>query len=186
MEIQSINDETYLYTLSEIIGNHTISLDEEKVLDLLQIRYRWPRGVVETINACGRGSVEFYTNDGYLDFIKWKHLYDLGFTSHITDIMDVTSELRELDDKIFAVKGSRTVSNFYIGKGNTNSRVSFPPHSHEYHVIIKPIYGVCTWLIGDAVQKIGPGDIIVLPSNTQHAVLEAPEPRLSLTLNLTA
>ena len=185
MEVQSVDDETYLNKLSEIIENHSISLTEEKILDLLQIRYRWARGSIETINACGRVSMDYYSNDGSLDFYKWKKLYDLGFTSHITDVMDVTSELRELDNKLFEVRGSRTISNFYIGKGNSTSRVSFPPHNHDYHVIVKPIYGVCTWLIGNETQKVGPGDIIVLPSYTPHAVLDAPEPRLSLTLNLT-
>lgn len=185
MEVQSINDESYLSELGKIIEDHHISLTEEMMFDLLQIRYRWSRGTVETINACGRVSMDYYDNDGALDFSKWKKLYDLGFTSHMTDVMDVTSELRDLDNKLFAIRGSRTVSNFYMGRGNSNSRVSFPPHNHDYHVIIKPIYGVCTWLIGDEVHKVGPGDIITLPSRTIHAVLDAPEPRLSLTLNLT-
>ena len=53
-------DDLYLQTASKIISEHEIDIDEEKILDLLQIKYRWPEPSLEVINQCGNVSNGFF------------------------------------------------------------------------------------------------------------------------------
>ena len=45
-------DDLYLQTASKVISDHEIDIDEEKILDLLQNKYRWPEPSLEVINQC--------------------------------------------------------------------------------------------------------------------------------------
>ena len=178
-------DFAYLETAANVLRNQSIMLDEEKTLDLLKIKYRWPKGSVEVINQASRSSDKFYCEDKFIIFNEWKKLYDLGFTSILCNVLDLTQDLRDLHETLFEIKGSQTNANLYFSKGTSNHRVSFPPHTHDYHVIAKSIYGTTTWQINNEFVKVSPGEVIVLPINTPHAVIESPEPRLSLTINMS-
>ena len=175
----------YLEGAAQIIKEHEITLDEDGILDLLQIKYRWPEPALEVINQCQKKSDGFFDSRGYVYYEKWKRLYDLGFTSLLSNIMDLTAELRSLDDKLFEYKGSETNANMYLSAGTTKHRASFDPHNHDYHVIVKPIYGTCTWIINGKSQKVDPSDVLIIPAGTMHSVAENKEPRLSLTMNLS-
>ena len=175
----------YLEGAAQIIKEHEITLDEDGILDLLQIKYRWPEPSLEVINQCGNVSNGFFDSKGFIYYDRWKHLYDLGFTSLLSNIMDLTAELRSLDDKLFEYKGSETNANMYLSAGTTKHRASFDPHNHDYHVIVKPIYGTCTWVINGKSQEVDPSDVLIIPAGTMHSVAENKEPRLSLTINLS-
>ena len=175
----------YLEGAAQIIKEHEITLDEDGILDLLQIKYRWPEPALEVINQCQKKSNGFFDSRGYIYYDKWKRLYDLGFTSLLSNIMDLTSELRSLDDKLYEYKGSETNANMYLSAGTTKHRASFDPHNHDYHVIVKPIYGTCTWVINGKSQEVDPSDVLIIPAGTMHSVVENKEPRLSLTMNLS-
>ena len=175
----------YLEGAAQIIKEHEITLDEDGILDLLQIKYRWPEPALEVINQCQKKSNGFFDSRGYIYYDRWKRLYDLGFTSLLSNIMDLTSELRSLDDKLYDYKGSETNANIYLSAGTIKHRASFDPHNHDYHVIVKPIYGTCTWLINGKSQEVDPSDVLIIPAGTMHAVVENKEPRLSLTMNLS-
>ena len=175
----------YLEGAAQIIKEHEITLDEDGILDLLQIKYRWPEPALEVINQCQKKSNGFFDSRGYIYYDRWKRLYDLGFTSLLSNIMDLTAELRSLDDKLFEYKGSETNANMYLSAGTTKHRASFDPHNHDYHVIVKPIYGTCTWVINGKSQEVDPSDVLIIPAGTMHAVVENKEPRLSLTMNLS-
>jgi mannose-6-phosphate isomerase-like protein (cupin superfamily) len=99
--------------------------------------------------------------------------------------MDLTSDLRELDKKLYKLKGSETNANLYLSHGSQVNRSSFDPHNHDYHVIVKPIYGSCIWEVNGRRQTVDPDGIIILPAGTMHAVVENKEPRLSLTINMS-
>ena len=99
--------------------------------------------------------------------------------------MDLTSDLRSLDDKLFEYKGSETNANLYLSAGTVFNRPSFDPHNHDYHVIVKPIYGTCTWNINGQAKEVGPSDVLIIPEGTMHSVTASPEPRLSLTINMS-
>ena len=67
----------YLETAAKIIGEHEINLTEEGMLDLLQIKYRWPEMAIEVINQCGNTSNGFFDSRKFLIYDRWKRLYDL-------------------------------------------------------------------------------------------------------------
>tara|TARA_B100000925_G_C21879425_1_gene417805 strand:+ start:60 stop:593 length:534 start_codon:yes stop_codon:yes gene_type:complete len=175
----------YLETAAKIIGEHEINLTEEGMLDLLQIKYRWPEMAIEVINQCGNTSNGFFDSRKFLIYDRWKRLYDLGFTTLLNNVMDLTSELRSLDNKLFEYKGSETNANLYFTTGTKDKRPSFDPHHHDYHVIVKPIYGTCLWKINDRIEEITPEGVLILPAGTEHSVCSSEEPRLSLTINMS-
>ena len=175
----------YLEGAAQIIREHEITLDEDGILDLLQIKYRWPEPALEVINQCQKKSNGFFDSRGFVYYEKWKRLYDLGFTSLLSNIMDLTAELRSLDDKLYEYKGSETNANMYLSAGTKKHRASFDPHNHDYHVIVKQIYGTCTWMINGKCEEANPSDVLIIPAGTMHSVAENKEPRLSLTMNLS-
>ena len=175
----------YLETAAKIIGEHEINLTEEGMLDLLQIKYRWPEMAIEVINQCGNTSNGFFDSRKFLIYDRWKRLYDLGFTTLLNNVMDLTSELRSLDNKLFEYKGSETNANLYFTTGTKDKRPSFDPHHHDYHVIVKPIYGTCLWKINERIEEITPEGVLILPAGTEHSVCSSEEPRLSLTINMS-
>ena len=175
----------YLETAAKIIGEHEINLTEEGMLDLLQIKYRWPEMAIEVINQCGNTSNGFFDSRKFLIYDRWKRLYDLGFTTLLNNVMDLTSELRSLDNKLFEYKGSETNANLYFTTGTKDKRPSFDPPHHDYHVIVKPIYGTCLWKINDRIEEITPEGVLILPAGTEHSVCSSEEPRLSLTINMS-
>ena len=175
----------YLEGAAQIIKEHEITLDEDGILDLLQIKYRWPEPALEVINQCQKKSDGFFDSRGYVYYERWKRLYDLGFTSLLSNIMDLTAELRSLDNKLYEYKGSETNANMYLSAGTKKHRASFDPHNHDYHVIVKQIYGTCTWIINGKSQEANPSDVLIIPAGTMHSVAENKEPRLSLTMNLS-
>ena len=175
----------YLETAAKIIGEHEINLTEEGMLDILQIKYRWPEMAIEFINQCGNTSNGFFDSRKFLIYDRWKRLYDLGFTTLLNNVMDLTSELRSLDNKLFEYKGSETNANLYFTTGTKDKRPSFDPHHHDYHVIVKPIYGTCLWKINDRIEEITPEGVLILPAGTEHSVCSSEEPRLSLTINMS-
>ena len=86
---------------------------------------------------------------------------------------------------MYEYKGSETNANLYLSAGTTTKRPSFDPHNHDYHVIVKPIYGTCTWTIDGQTKEADPSDVIIIPEGSMHAVIDNPEPRLSLTINVS-
>ena len=179
-----------LHKIYDIVDNHDISLSEEDVLGFLQMYRRWPLNY-----KCGQPSVEviteyalnskgdFFDHNGLFLYDRWKRCYDVGFTTIMSNILDLTSQLRELNEKIFPHIGHNICGNLYFSSGTTNKRVSFPPHDHHYHVIVKPIYGKATWQINGEVFKNSTRSIII-PAGASHSVNECPDKKLSLTLNI--
>jgi len=179
------NEFQELKQLEKLIREFDITLTEEKMFDLLQIRYRWGHDTIEFINHSGMSSTQFFDVDKHLNFEKYMELYNLGFPSILVNILDLTSELRELNRELFKLRGSHTYGNLYFSKGTTTHRPSFDPHAHDYNVITKSIYGPARWKVGMSEYTVNPGETVLLPRGTQHAVLESTQPRLSLTLNMS-
>ena len=126
---------------------------------------------------------EFYDDSGLFLFDQWKKTYDLGFTSILTDVTDLTSDLRDLEDKIRKFSGTRGNANLYLSKGSENHRVSFDEHMHDYDVIVKMIYGKSLWKIGNEYVEME-NNTFLIPAHTSHCVVECKGKKLSLTINL--
>jgi mannose-6-phosphate isomerase-like protein (cupin superfamily) len=187
-------DADFLNKLLNVVNEHQINLSEQDIFDLLKITNRWPIRTLNnlpTINVIsqwgGNYDSEFFSSGGVFIFDKWKKTYEQGFTSILTDILDLSEELRNLDEKIFKFSGKKTHANFYLTKGTDgceNHRVSLPPHSHDYNVIVKMIYGKCKWKIGEKFLDLTENDTILVPAGTLHSVVECRDKKLSLTINL--
>ena len=179
-----------LYKIYDVVDNHDISLTEDDIHGFLQMYMRWPfeyickQPSVEIIPEYGHNSKgDFFDHNGVFVYDRWKKCYDAGFTTILSNVLDLTPQLRELSDKIFPYVGRHINGNFYFSPGTTNKRVSFPPHDHDYHVIVKPIYGKATWQINGEVFKNSTRSIVI-PAGASHSVNECPDKKLSLTLNI--
>ena len=180
-----------LDNLTQYINDVEINLKEEDVLNLLQIEKRWPiyypghfsQPSVEIINNFGSNSnLDMFNQQGYLDYIKWKHLYDLGYTTIISNILDLNKNLRDLNNYIQSKLGSKINGNFYFSK--PGQLPSFGLHSHKYDVIVKQIYGDSEWINGEKKITLRPQKAISIPAKTAHKVITKHNKKLSLTLNM--
>ena len=182
--------------ICETVARCPVNMTEQDMFDCLNIKRRFPLLMkhtgwdrpcvsVEVITEHG-GKIahEFFDAHGYLIFDEWKKYYDLGFTTIVSNILDLTSELRHLHKELTKIIGRPTFGNLYFSKGSNGNAVSFPHHNHEYDVVVKPIYGKYTWKINDELIE-NEHKIIYIPSGTYHSVVDVPGPKLSLTLNLT-
>ena len=171
------NAELFFLSRKKLVRKSTNALFEGK--DILLV------GINAAFSPVDTQMVKDYEAE-YDTFIKETEVDEIYFVA-MNDpyVMDLTSELRDLDNKLFEYKGSETNANLYFTAGTKDKRPSFDPHHHEYHVIVKPIYGTCLWKINDSVEEITPEGVLILPAGTEHSVCSNEEPRLSLTINMS-
>ena len=181
----------FLKNLSKLIQSHNINFTENLILDLLKIERRWPikypwgQPSVEIINNFQNNiNVGFFNDDGYLEYSLWKEYYDLGYTSIISNIFDLTDDLRKLHNKLKKSVGSKINANFYLSKGNSKNKPSFSTHSHNYDVIVKQLYGSAHWNIDNKKVILNENNVLIVPKNINHEVFLVEKPKLSLTINL--
>ena len=118
----------------------------------------------------------------YLDYEKWNEYYELGYTTIISNVFDLTDDLRKLNKSLEKLVGCLINANFYFSKpGQTPS---FEHHSHSYHVIAKQIYGNSNWKLGEKAFTLKPNESIIIPAKTMHSVTHKYEKKLSLTINI--
>jgi hypothetical protein len=200
MDLNSMNKLVF-EKIHEIVLNHRILLTENDILEFLKIRNRWPYQYYHEIDdihkvlshrcpvqCIGYNDVpicdEFYDKRGRFIFDSWKKFYDLGFTTMISEVLDLTEELRDLEKKIREIIGINFGANFYFSKGQiSNTPSSWNHHNHSYDVVVKSIYGKSIWKIGEDVVELENTSVGIF-SGTYHSVISCPEKRLSLTINL--
>ena len=178
-----------LIKLKNIIKSIDVDLTEEDLFNFLKIKRRWPFKY-----TWGQSSVQILSNNGYLqsnyifdldgfvNFEKWKKFYDLGFTSVISNILDLNDDLRNIYKQLSEATGLNINGNFYFSK--PGQLASFEPHKHNYDVIIKQIYGQSNWVIEDNKFVMKPKDTCIIKKNSIHQVIDKKEKKLSLTINI--
>ena len=178
-----------LKKIAERIKLINIPLLEDDILDFLKITRRWQyrnswgHPSIEMIDSLGRRQSErFYDMKGELIFDVWKQYYDKGFTFILTNILDLTKELRTIDNLVKDQTGWHTWGNFYFSK--PGRKASFDSHQHDYDVIVKQIYGNSHWKIGDKNFILRPDEVCFIPAKTNHMVYNKDENKLSLTINI--
>lgn len=177
-----------LESLREEIDDFKIKLSEIDILKFLQNKKRWPlkyswnQCSVEIINNLGTKHGLFFDQDGYLDFSKWYDYYKKGYTSQIHSVLDLNTTLRRLDNFLKDKLGTEINANFYISR--PGQRASFPPHNHDYPVIVKQIYGTTTWIVNSKKIILEPQKAIFVPRHATHEVISNDQKRLSLTINI--
>ena len=186
MQIDFINE------AAKIIEDNPVEFDEEFLLDILKVRFRWPKKSIEVISNFGNSSDDFF--DGHhnaLIFDKWFDLYSNGFTTMLNNCLDLHPDMRKLETLLYNYLGEMPTGNIYMSAGTKVNRPSFDLHTHDYNVISTSIYGTTTWLLdpqqghyGNKPLEIKPKDKVIIPTGTPHACIDAPEKRCSLTICL--
>ncbi len=185
-----MNESIVLNNLLNLIDNHSLNITEYDVFNFLKIRTRWPiryswnQPSVEIITQFNHVSQSnFFDSDGYLIYDEWIKYYKMGFTTIISNVLDLNGELRDLQNKILKYTGTKINGNFYFSSGSLDHRVSFDSHTHNYHVILKPIYGKSKWKISEKEFETSEKSFII-KSGEYHQVTECGTKKLSLTLNI--
>ena len=171
------------------IEDFNINLTEEDILNFLKIKKRWPvrytwgQPSIEIINNIGkRSQTSLFDLDGYLNYENFYSLYQLGYTSILSCVLDLNNELRELNKFLHKKIGSIVNANFYFSKGGQTA--SFPEHQHNYAVMVKQIYGIGYWKINKHKLVLEPQKSILLPAECPHEVFKIVDKKLSLTINI--
>jgi mannose-6-phosphate isomerase-like protein (cupin superfamily) len=182
-----------LQKIKNIVDSHVININEKDVFNFLQNTKRWPlyypwgQPSVEIITNIGKTAVDFFrvyngSRAAYLDFNEWYRYYSLGYTTVMSNIFDLTLELRKLADDLTNATGSSFNANFYFSK--PGQIPSFLDHSHPYDVIAKQIYGNSTWRVNDKKIKLKKNYSLIIPANAIHSVIDKSNKKLSLTINI--
>ena len=178
-----------LNELDSIIKSIDVDINEEDLLNFLKISKRWPYrypwGQPSVEILCQNDFLEsdhFFNLNNFLDFQKWKKFYDLGFTTIISNILDLNKDLRKINQKLTEATGLRINGNLYFSK--PGKKTSFDYHNHGYDVIVKQIYGTSEWKIDGKTFIMNAKDTCIIPKNTLHQVLSKNENKLSLTINI--
>ena len=176
----------------ELLEEYTFNITEQDVFNWFKIRRRFPHEFhtqtpsIEVINSYDGESQQrgVFDSEGYLEYSKILDYYERGHTIIMSNVFDLTEELRMLEGAIsdsfafYPVKG-----NFYVSRESTGG---FKSHDHpHYDVFVKQIYGTSHWVLGETEDVIlPPGDVLYIPKGTKHYVKSSDGPRLSLTINM--
>ena len=180
-----------LNNLSNLVKEYPINLTEQDIFNFLKIERRWPHRdifnepTVQIIsNTFEVVDKDFYKGTGYLDFEKWKNYYDNGFTTILTNVLDLTEELRNLQNKLKYIIGNNVPSNFIFSKGNSDNVPHTMEHNQDYDIIIKQIYGTGYWSIDKKENIIQNGESLIINKRIYRKNFKINNLNLSLMLNL--
>jgi len=175
----------------QLLEEYTLHIEEKDVLNFWKMRRRFPHQFhtqgpsIEVINSYDGESQHkgMFDSEGYLEYFKILDYYEKGHTIIMSNVFDLTEELRMLEGAIsdsfafFPVYG-----NFYMSK---EGKGGFKSHDHQYDVYVKQIYGTSHWVLGETENiTANSGDVIYIPKHTKHFVDNTDGPRLSLTINM--
>jgi mannose-6-phosphate isomerase-like protein (cupin superfamily) len=179
----------HLNKLEEELKDLRIPLQEDDVLDLLQIRKRWPLKYpwgqygVEILNSNGILVFPFYSYDGYFVYEEWKKYYDNCFMTVLNSVLDLTKELRELDLICKRLIGDTVNANFVFAKPG-GQKISYTMHEHDFDVVVKQIYGTGHWLVGGEEVTLKANDTLLVPRFTRHEVVKTTDKKLSIGITI--
>lgn len=178
-----------LFELEKIVQSVDINLKEKDILNFLRISKRWPFrypwGQPSVEILCENEHLEsrnFFDINNFFCFEKWSKYYELGFTTIISNVLDLNNELRTLNERLTNKTGLTINANFYLSK--PGRRASFEKHDHPYDVIVKQIYGTSQWIVNEKEMFLKPKDTCIVPKNVYHQVINKNENKLSLTINI--
>jgi hypothetical protein len=161
----------------------------DEMLERLNDRYRWPvqyhggQPSIEVILENGdKTDVLFSTKDGYLIPELVHEYYNNGYTILVSRVQRIHKDVIRLSKIVDDFCGREVNINAYFGKGTKS--ISFPPHQHEYAVLVKNITGVSEWIIGGTQHTLKDQGTLYFDAFTDHAVTKIVEPKFTLTCNL--
>ena len=159
------------------------------MLERLNDRYRWPvryydgQPSVEVILEDGeKTDVLFSTKDKYLIPELVHEYYNNGYTILVSRVQQIHKDVIRLAKIVNNFCGCEVNINAYFGRGTKS--ISFPPHQHEYAVLVKNVSGVSEWEIGNDKHTLANQNVLYFDAFVDHAVTKIIEPKFTLTCNL--
>ena len=176
----------------ELLEEYTLHIEEKDIFNFWKIRRRFPHEFhtqspsIEVTNSYDGESHHrgMFDSEGYLEYNKILNYYEKGHTIIMSNVFDLTKELRLLENKISDIFAFYPVyANFYLSK---DDRGGFQSHDHAlFDVYVKQIYGTSHWVLNETEDVIlPPGDVLFISKGTKHYIKSTDGPRLSLTINM--
>ena len=167
-----------------------VSLDPIELFNTLQDRYRWPiayldgQPTIEVILPSGNKDRSLFASDGYVIPDVVTDAYNRGYTLIFSRCEWINASVSEFTKALIktGITDTEPSANIYIGMGKAS--ISFPPHSHEYDVLVKSVEGVSTWVVSNEQFEVASQQVIWIPAWSDHAVVDIDVPKLSLTYSL--
>lgn len=179
--------------LIEKINSLQINVSERMILDRFVDRYRWfityPWGqpTIEVLDKQNGQLVDpwnfFSREDGFLITENLLEKYNDGCTLIVSNIGELFPDFKKVSDEIVKTIGHRVNINMYMGRGG-GRRVSFEPHTHDYDVIVKNVYGVADWINCDENVILKDQETLFIPKEGEHCVTKIYGKKCSLTCNI--
>jgi hypothetical protein len=167
----------------------SIGFGIDEMLDRLNDRYRWPcrynngQPSVEIILEDGnKTDVLFSNKDRYLIPELVHEYYNNGYTILVSRVQTLHKDIKSLANILNNFCSCEVNINAYFGLGTKS--VSFPPHQHEYSVLVKNVLGISEWLIGGSNYTLKNQEVLYFDAYIDHAVTKIIEPKFTLTCNL--
>lgn len=180
----------YAEVFSEIESMNII-ITRDQIIDRLSDRCRWPtyytwmQPSAEVIKKDGsKIHSSLYDDDGYVNSEKIINYYNEGYTILLSNIGNLLSEFRPVQNTLNKFFRKNININLYAGSGNKS--VSFPSHDHDYDVLVKNISGKSYWELGKENIYLNNQNILFIPKYTKHSVRSIEGEKISLTCNLDA
>jgi len=176
----------------ELLEEYTIHLEERDVLNFWKMRRRFPHefhtqsASIEVTNSYDGESYHkgMFDSEGYLEYNKILNYYENGHTIIMSNVFDLTKELRMLENVISDSFAFYPVyGNFYMSK---TDKGGFQSHDHPlFDVYVKQIYGTSHWVLNETEDVIlPPGDVLFISKGTKHYIKNTDGPRLSLSIRM--
>ena len=174
--------------VTQIIKQINMSTTEDKILDRLLDRLRWPKTYpwqqpsVEAINQDGSQHQNFFDDDNFLNSMDCIKCYEEGHNLVLSNVGSLCRDLWFVQETL--AKNFKRFINCNLYFGNGKKSVSFPLHKHDYSVIVKNLYGESIWVIDGKEVILKDQDAIWFDKETYHQVIKIKEPKASLTCNI--
>jgi hypothetical protein len=174
--------------LTTLINGKEVNLKEQDIIEKLIDRHRWPfryhtgHPTLERIDNTGEKWQDFYSADGWPDVDKVLDYYNTGFTFILSGVQNLNSQVLEITKELEKFFKTNVNANMYIGKGT--SSISFPRHQHDYHVLVKNVFGSSGWIIDKTYIKLQEQNSLFIPAYTDHQVIEIFDVKATITFNI--
>lgn len=170
------------------ISSKKLNITEKDIVDRITDRHRWPiryhtgAPSVERMLPDGGKLQDFFKHDGWIDSQRAVELYVEGYTFIYSGVQYLFPEIKDISNEFAKTFGYSMEANLYLSRGHKS--ISFPAHQHDYHVIVKNIFGKSLWLNDGEEIIVENQDAIYIPKFGTHQVKEIYDKKASITFNI--
>lgn len=183
-----MNHLTLILECFDFIQSKNLKITEKDIIDRITDRHRWPiryhtgAPSVERMLHDGAKLQDFFFPDGWINSQRAVELYVEGYTFIYSGVQYLFPEITEISNEFGKRFKKPMEANLYLSRGTKS--VSFPNHNHEYHVIVKNIFGSALWSLDGEDFILKDQEALYIPQNSYHQVKEIYDKKASLTFNI--